>query len=202
MKLEIVIIDDDLKLKEDPLVWSLMDKYGEENVKFINSSQEGIDYISNNLEKNIIIILDYEFSVNEKKGNQVFEEIKNITKLIPIIFFTGISKIESEVYRDLINNHAFGIVNKMSTSEELLKVVSDAELFFKSSLDNAIEDWIIEKDEDKNKPIFITSEGKSYTLNEILYEIRTQSDVGKSFSRKLNELTIDLLLRKKENLNG
>ncbi len=202
MKLEIVIIDDDLKLKEDPLVWSLMDKYGEENVIFINSSQEGIDYISNNLEKNIIIILDYEFSVNEKKGNQVFEEIKNITKLIPIIFFTGISKIESEVYRDLINNHAFGIVNKMSTSEELLKVVSDAELFFKSSLDNAIEDWIIEKDEDKNKPIFITSEGKSYTLNEILFEIRTQSDVGKSFSRKLNELTIDLLLRKKENLNG
>lgn len=202
MKLEIVIIDDDLKLKEDPLVWSLMDKYGQENIKFINNSQVGIDYVLNNLEKNIIVILDYEFSVNEKKGNQVFNEITNVTKLVPIIFFTGISKIENEIYRDLINNHAFGIVNKMVTSEELLKIVEDAELFYKNSLDNTIEDWIIQKDEDKNKPIFISSDGTSFTLNEILHEIRTQSEIGKSFSRRLNELTIDLLLRKKENLNG
>ena len=202
MKLEIVIIDDDLKLKDDPLVWSLKDKYGDENIKFINSSQEGINYILENLEKNLIVILDYEFSVNEKKGNQVFDEITKITKLVPIIFFTGISKIENDVFRDLINNHAFGIVNKMVTSEELLILVSEAELFFKTSLDNAIEDWILEKDEDKDKPIFITSNGQSLSLNQILNEIRIQSEIGKSFSRRLNELTIDLLLRKKENLNG
>ncbi|NHN27082.1 response regulator [Flavobacterium jejuense] len=201
MKIEIVIIDDDLKLKEDPLVWSLMDKYGEDNIKFINNSQEGIDYVLNNLGKNIIIILDYEFSVNEKKGDQVFDEITNITKLVPIIFFTGISKIENETYRDLINNHAFGIVNKMATSEELLKIVFKAELFYKNSLDNAIEDWIIEKPEDKDKPFFFTSNGISLSLNEILFEIRNQTELGKSFARKLNELTIELLLNNKERLN-
>ena len=60
----------------------------------------------------------------------------------------------------------------------------------------------IQKDEDKNIPIYISSDGNSFSLNEILHEIRTQSEIGKSFSRKLNELTIDLLLRKKENLDG
>ena len=177
MKLEIVIIDDDLKLIEDPLVWSLMDKYGEENIKFINSSQEGINYILGNLGKNLIVILDYEFSVNEKKGNEVFNEITDISKLIPIIFFTGISKIENEVYRDLINNHAFGIVNKMATSEELLEIVANAELFFKNSLDNAIEDWIIEKPEDKDKPFFFTSDGMALSLNDILEEVRNQTEI-------------------------
>ena len=75
-------------------------------------------------------------------------------------------------------------------------------VFLKTNLDNTIEDWIIQKDEDKNIPIYISSDGNSFSLNEILHEIRTQSEIGKSFSRKLNELTIDLLLRKKENLDG
>ncbi len=201
MKVEIAIIDDDLKLKEDPLVWTLIDEYGNDNVKFINNSQDGIDYILDNISKNVIVILDYEFSVNEKKGNEVFIEISNVSKLIPIIFFTGISKIENEVYRDLINNHAFGILNKMSTSEELLEMVKKAELFYKNNLDNAIEDWIVEKEEDKDKPVFFTSDGMALSLNDILNEIRNQTDLGKSFSRKLNELTIDLLLRNKEKLH-
>lgn len=201
MKQEIIIIDDDTKLKEDSLIYSLTDKYGTENVIFINKSQDGIDYVKNNLNKNLIIILDYEFSVNEKKGNQVFDEINNASKLIPIIFFTGSNKIENEIYRELINKHAFAIVNKMTTSSELIDYVDNAILFLKNSLDNTIEEWIIEKDEDKDKPIFISSDEKSYSLNEILHEIRIQSEIGKSFSRRLNELTIDLLLRKKENLN-
>ena len=202
MKQEIIIIDDDTKLKEDSLIYSLTDKYGVENVIFINKSQDGIDYVKNNLDKNLIIILDYEFSVNEKKGNQVFDEIINISKLIPIIFFTGSNKIENEIYRELINKHAFGIVNKMTTSDELIDYVEDAILFLKNSLDNVIEDWIIQKDEDKDKPVYITSNGKQYSLNDILKEIRLQTEVGKDFSRRLNSLTIDLLLRNKENLNG
>lgn len=201
MKIEIVIIDDEIKLGENSLMWSLTDKYGEENVQFINEAQLGIDYVKNNLDKNLIIILDYNFRSNEKKGNQVFSEIKEISKLIPVIFFTG-NAIESDVYRDLINNHAFGIVNKMTTSEELLILIDSAINFLKNSLDNTIEDWIIEKDEDKDKPVYFTADGKSYSLNQILGEVRKQSDVGKSFSQKLNALTIDLLLRNKEKLNG
>lgn len=201
MKIEIVIIDDEINLGENSLMWSLTDKYGEENVQFINEAQLGIDYVKNNLDKNLIIILDYNFRSNEKKGNQVFSEIKEISKLIPVIFFTG-NAIESDVYRDLINNHAFGIVNKMTTSEELLILIDSAINFLKNSLDNTIEDWIIEKDEDKDKPVYFTADGKSYSLNQILGEVRKQSDVGKSFSQKLNALTIDLLLRNKEKLNG
>lgn len=202
MKQEIIIIDDDAKLNDDSLIWTLRDKYGDENIVFINKSQEGIDYVKNNLDKNLIVILDYEFSVNEKKGNEVFDEITKISNLIPIIFFTGSNKIENEIYRELINKHAFGIVNKMTTSDDLIIFIEKAIVFFKENLDNIIEDWIIQKDEDKDKPVYITSNGKEYSLNDILQEIRQQTETGKDFSRKLNSLTIDLLLRKKENLNG
>ena len=202
MKQEIIIIDDDAKLNDDSLIWTLRDKYGDENIVFINKSQEGIDYVKTNLDKNLIVILDYEFSVNEKKGNEVFDEITKISNLIPIIFFTGSNKIENEIYRELINKHAFGIVNKMTTSDDLIIFIEKAIVFFKENLDNIIEDWIIQKDEDKDKPVYITSNGKEYSLNDILQEIRQQTETGKDFSRKLNSLTIDLLLRKKENLNG
>ena len=57
MKQEIIIIDDDAKLNDDSLIWTLRDKYGDENIVFINKSQEGIDYVKNNLDKNLIVII-------------------------------------------------------------------------------------------------------------------------------------------------
>ena len=100
------------------------------------------------------------------------------------------------------SNNAFHFIGKTATNSEIMTVIDEAVNYFNTNLDNTIEDWIIQKDEDKDKPVYFTSDGKSYSLNQILYEIRTQTDVGKSFAKKLNELTIDLLLRKKENLNG
>ena len=79
-------------------------------------------------------------------------------------------------------------------------IVNKAFNNLKNSLDNTIEDWIISNESDKDKPIYFTSSGESYTLNEILKEIRLQTPIGKEFSSKLNSLTIDLLLRKRENL--
>ncbi|MFL0096117.1 hypothetical protein [Tenacibaculum maritimum] len=79
-------------------------------------------------------------------------------------------------------------------------IIDKAYNHLKSSLDNTIEDWIINNKTDKEKPIYLTSDGETYSLNDILKEIRLQTPIGKEFSSKLNALTIDLLLRKKENL--
>ena len=74
-------------------------------------------------------------------------------------------------------------------------------MFLENSLDNVLEDWIIQNDADKDHPIYLSLNNKSYSLNEILKEIRLQTAVEQYFSRKFNDLTIDLLLRNKENLN-
>ncbi len=149
----------------------------------------------------MIVLLDINFPTHEKKnGHIILEEITNMSKLIPVILWSAIDE-NVEAFSDFINNHAFGFMTKTVTTEEAMKQINKAVLSIQSSLDNAIEDWIINKTEDKNKPIYLSTDGTSYSLNDILREIRLQTEVGKTFSKRLNSLTIDLLLRKKETLN-
>lgn len=200
MEIHILIIDDNIKLKEDTLVWELQDKYGKDQVHFISDPNEALDFVKNNLAKNIVVLLDIQFPANEMNGHNILSEIRKLSELIPVILWSGIDE-SNETFSDFINNNAFRFIGKTATSTEIIAVINEAVNYFNTNLDNTIEDWIIQKNEDKDKPIYFTSDGKSYSLNQILHEIRKQTDVGKSFAKKLNELTIDLLLRNKENLN-
>lgn len=197
--MEIVIIEDTEKYKEDGLVWELRDIYGDDNVNFFLSPDEGLEYVKNNIEKNLIVLLDIDFPDGEKNGHQILEEISTNSELIPVILWSGINE-NTESFSDFINNRAFGFLSKQVTIKEALYLIKKAQVYLETSVDNAIEDWIIAKEEDKDKPIYLTSDGDSFSLNEILKEIRTQTNIGKEFTQKLNKLTIDLLLRKKENL--
>ena len=196
----ILFIDDDIsKIKNEALIWELEDIFGKDKLEFIEHPNEALNYIKQNLDKNIIIMLDIQFPNYEMSGHEILSEIRKYSELIPVILWSGVSE-NKETFSDFINNNAFGFLSKTATSEEILLMINKAQNYFKSNIDNSIEDWIIQKDEDKNKPVYFTSDGKSYSLNQILIEIRTQTEVGKSFAKKLNELTIDLLLRKKESL--
>lgn len=200
MEVTFVVIDDNISIKEHSLLDTLEDRGF--NVLFFLKPEEGVNFITNHLELNIIVLLDIQFSATDKEnGHSILKKINTKSELIPVILWSGIDERE-ETFSDFINNKAFGFISKDANIQESLVSIEKALNFLKTNLDNTIEDWIIQKKEDKDKPIFITSDGQSYSLNEILHEIRIQSEIGKSFSRRLNELTIDLLLRKKENLNG
>lgn len=200
MKVKIVIIENDIdKYINDPLVWEIEEKY--DKPEFFSDPEKGLRYISEHLELNHIVLLDIDFPKGQKNGHDVLKSINEMSKLIPVILWSGVDE-NKEPFIDLINNNAFAFLSKSTTSAEAMKVISSAVDFLKSSLSNVIEDWIIKKDVDKNKPVYITSDGRSYSLNEILIEIRQQTEVGLSFSKNLNALTIDLLLRGKERLNG
>ena len=200
MEITIVIIENDFaKYKEDPLIWTLQDTFSK--LEAFEKPDEGLDFIKNNLAKNMIVLLDIDFPANEKNGHVILEKITNMSRLIPVILWSGIDE-NKEPFMDFINNHAFGFLSKMATAKEAMVIVNKAVLYLENSLDNVIEDWIINKTEDKDKPVYITTNGIAYSLNDILKEIRLQTAIGKEFSKKLNSLTIDLLLRKKEDLNG
>jgi|SRR3954471_1750987 len=200
MDITVVIIENDIaKYKEDALIWTLQDKFT--HVEFCEKPDQGVKFIKTNLDKNMIVLLDIDFSGNEKNGHQVLEQITKMSKLIPVILWSGIDE-NKETFSDFINNHAFGFLSKTTTTDEAMQIINKAVIQLETSIDNILEDWIINKKEDKNKPVYLTTNGRSYSLNEILFEIRTQTEVGKDFSKKLNSLTIDLLLRKKEDLNG
>jgi len=66
-------------------------------------------------------------------------------------------------------------------------------------VDAAIEDWLMANDLNSDKPVLIT-ETNQYTLREILQEIRLETPIGRDFVRKVNNLTIELIMRNKENI--
>lgn len=200
MEVTFVVIDDTISIKDHSLLDTLEDKGFK--VSFFLKPEDGLDFITNNLELNMIVLLDIQFSGTDKEnGHSILKKINEKSELIPVILWSGINETE-ERFSDFINNNAFGFISKSSSIQEALILINKALNFLKTSLDNIIEDWIIAKDGDKDKPIYVTSDGHSYTLNDILAEIRLQTNVGKDFSKKLNSLTIDLLLRNKEKLNG
>lgn len=200
MDIKVVIIDDDSKIAEEAIVWELQDMFGEDNVVVIHKSNEGLEYIQSNLNQNMIVLLDIDFPKNEESGRQLLPQIVEMSKLIPVILWSGINE-NAEPFSDFINNGAFGFIGKMQTWEEAKPIIEKAKLFYESSLANSIEDWIIEKNGDKDKPVYFTADGKAYSLNEILFEVRKQTPLGISFSKKINKLTIDLLLRNKQKLD-
>lgn len=198
MEVTFVIIDDNKEIKEHPLLFTLEDKF--KNVKFISNPQEGLNFIKSNLEINLIVLLDIEFSKNDiLDGHDLLKEIYSNSSLIPVILWSGINQANEE-FSDFINNRAFGFLSKDCSIAEAMDIVNKAYLFLEKSIENSIEDWIIESPEDKDKPIYFSTEGDAYSLNDILSEVRNQTEIGKDFAQRLNALTIDLLLRGKEKL--
>lgn len=198
MEVTFVIIDDNKEIQEHPLLFTLEDKF--KNVKFFSNPQEGLDFIKSSLELNLIVLLDIEFSKDDiLDGHDLLKEIYSSSSLIPVILWSGINQANEE-FSDFINNRAFGFLSKDCSLAEAMEIVNKAYLFLEKSIENSIEDWIIESPEDKDKPIYFSTEGDAYSLNDILSEVRNQTEIGKDFAQRLNSLTIDLLLRGKEKL--
>ncbi|MBO3116965.1 response regulator [Winogradskyella sp. DF17] len=198
MEVTFVIIDDNKEIEEHPLLFTLEDKF--KNVKFFSNPQEGLNFIKSNLEINLIVLLDIEFSKDDiLDGHDLLKEIYSSSSLVPVILWSGINQANEE-FSDFINNRAFGFLSKDCSIAEAMEIVDKAYLFLEKSIENSIEDWIIESPEDKDKPIYFSTEGDAYSLNDILSEVRNQTEIGKDFAQRLNALTIDLLLRGKEKL--
>lgn len=196
--ISIIIIEDQIRYQEDALVWELKDRF--ENVFFFTNPKEALDFIITNESLRMIVLLDIDFN-RKAEGHQILDDIRKFSYQIPVILWSGIDE-QKETFSDFINNKAFGYINKHATIEEAFKIIDDAVNFLNESIDKVVEEWInMHPETNKDKPVFISTENKSYSLNDILLEIRMQTEVGKDFSKRLTKLTIDLLMRNKEKLN-
>src|SRR5690349_13326807 len=105
----IIIIDDDLP-DNDPLIPKIL-KEGYAFEKIARTPEDGINEIKKNIDKKIIVVLDYKFDGANKNGSNVFEDIRKISALIPVIVWTANSD-RVEEYAEFINNHAFSLLTK------------------------------------------------------------------------------------------
>lgn len=197
----IVIVDDDRTLEERNIGLFLELRMNFGSVSVFLKQEDALNFISSNLGKRIIVLLDLDFAANPPDGNIVLESIRDISCLVPVIIWSGADE-NKEVFADLINNQAFGFLDKNASSEDIIHKLKEAYNNINYNIDVALEEWIVaHSEEQKKKPYMVTVEGKQLSLNDLLEEIRKQTPIGKQFSKSLSKLTIDLISRNKEKLN-
>lgn len=194
-KTKIIIIDDHLP-HDDPLVVELsMEEF---DVKLFTDPKEGLEYVLSNLKKRMVIVLDIDLGNPSLDGHFLLNEIRKQSFLIPVILWSAIDRGSND-FSDFINNHALFYVPKSASVDEIIKRVNQAAVMLKTDLATAIEDWL-EVREDKEQVLTYSGNGKSYTANDLIKEIREQSEDGVQIQEKIMKLSIDLLFRNCERI--
>lgn len=198
----ILIIDDDVSLKESNIGLFAELEMSFQSVEVKENLSEGIQSIKERFEKErLIVLLDLSFPSNSPDGHDILKSIREISFLIPVIIWSGVDQVE-ETFSDLINNRAFAYLSKTDSIDVIISKLKEACVHSANDVSIALEEWIlIHSEDEKEKPYMVTVSGKQLSLNDILKEVRLQTEVGKNFAKNLNKLTIDLLSRNKEKLN-
>ncbi|HNW70037.1 MAG TPA: hypothetical protein PKI01_06520 [Bacteroidales bacterium] len=203
-KVQIVIIDDNRK-ETDPLIVSLKMHFKDAEIILKVKSSEGLDYVLENRNKKTIVLLDYDLGKGELNGTELFRKIREKTSLIYVIIITAnnINNIPYDELIEYINNNAFAFVYRTISIAEIKPIIEKAIHALDANVDGALEQWInMHPESVRNSPYIFSRSGKSYTLDQILEEIRHQTDFGKEMEKDILLLAIDMLARGKKKING
>lgn len=205
--IKIVIIGKNIK-DLDVFKIELEEIYGENSVIIFDNSQDGLAYIFAHITQKQIVVLDYDLSQsanNEKEtGLDVLKKIREKTSLLTVIVCTTkpINEISEKDLKEFINNHVFWLLDKMEKMPQRLEAIEKAVAFLDKQVDTILEQWILRRTEmEREIPTISTKSGKTYSLNQLLDEIRKQTPIGTELEKNMINLTIDLLTRDKEKLN-
>lgn len=110
-------------------------------------------------------------------------------------------QLEEDSINFMINHRGVFFI-KNSEITKATDLINKINHLMDSKLDCVLEQWILNHtSESQNKPYVMTSDEKILSLNDVLHEIRNQSDFGKRLEKNLIMLTIDLLTRNKKQIN-
>ena len=116
-KTNILIVDDEPGIR-DTLYYNLTDAgYN------VTTAESGIDAINKIRTKKFKAILS-DIVMNDGDGIMLLKELKEQSKLLPVILFTGYASIDSSI--DAVNFGAYAYLKKPISIEELKKVLNKA----------------------------------------------------------------------------
>jgi len=202
--IQIIIIDDDLEMKSRPLYEELVEIYGKENVVWKEDADAGVAYVSKNLDKKTIIILDYDFGSKKANGLKVFDELQKKSSLLYIILNTAksIDEIPNHELKEFINNHLMALVDKTDGYERTLLEVKKAIGCLNNRVDCILEEWILRHELfTREKPFIKDETGKAISLNDVLIEIRKDTDFGRKMTNNIISTAISLIQKDVDKLD-
>lgn len=189
MNLTLVYIDDDDKMRDDAFIDEICDQVDE--IRFFEKPAEGLTYIKQNIDKNIVVILDWKFNGSKLQGTDVLRDISEVSVLMPVIVFTG-ANINATEAGKMFNGHAFSCVPKHSDTDTLVNAVRNAYDRIQNDIRSVMEKWILKQDEEKRNRPYMRNGNMVYTLNDILASIRRQDELGKETTRGILSLATEL----------
>ena len=189
MNVSIVYIDDAVKMKNDAFIDDIEDVVNE--VKYFEKPSEGLTYIKQNSDKNIIVILDWKFNNSSVQGENFLNDINEISTLVPVIVFTG-ADIRAADANKMFDGNAFSCIPKDASTYELVTTIRKAYDRIQNDIHSVMEKWILKQDEEKRNKPYMRSGDKIYTLNDILASIRKQDEFGKETTRGIMSLATEL----------
>ena len=191
-KTKVFIIDDELN-NNHPICVKLEQWFDE--VKLFQKASEAITKIKESLGSKIILLLDLMLSGGEN-GYKTLASLRELSYQIPVIIWTGLDEKTTEFF-SLINLKSYSIRDKVESIDNMVELVKQADSDMTYSLSHALERWIMAQPGNHDDIFVVSTGGESYSLNQMLDEVRKDTPKGKEFTQDLVNLTIELM--EKEN---
>ena len=189
MNMTLVCIDDDNKIQEDAFFDEIEDEVNE--IRLFTNPQKGLEYINENLGKNLVVLLDWRYNNSASQGEVVIKKIYETSTLIPVIVFTG-ADINASEANNMFDGHAFYCLPKGASIEKMRKAVENAYAWTQNDIRSVIERWILNQDEERREKPYMRSDNQVLTLNQILDAIRNQTELGKEMTNGILRLATEL----------
>jgi FixJ family two-component response regulator len=207
---KVIIIDDNIQANR-PLIVQIKEKYGAENVKLFNLKRdadgtptEGLNYLldKENIKEPTVLLLDVDLGSNSVNGFEVVKKVREQTALLQIIMMSAqpkiIKAVSKEEWIELINNHAMAFLDTTTDTKTKIEYIEKARRQMETRVDCVLENWIAGLGkEERNKPIYASRKGQQWTFDDVLREIREQSDEGTRLEKNIIKLTLSLIARGK-----
>ena len=191
-KTKVFIIDDELN-NNHPICVKLEQWFDE--VKLFQKASEAITKIKESLGSKIILLLDLKLSGGEN-GYKTLASLRELSYQIPVIIWTGLDEKTTEFF-SLINLKSYSIRDKVESIDNMVELVKQADSDMTYSLSHALERWIMAQPGNHDDIFVVSTGGESYSLNQMLDEVRKDTPKGKEFTQDLVNLSIELM--EKEN---
>ncbi len=195
--INIVIIDDDLEMESRPLYEELIEKYSAEAIFWKKDAEQGVKFVSDNLDRKTIIILDYDFGSQTVNGLKIFQELQKKSSLLYIILYTAksINEIPNNELKIFINDHLMAFIDKAEHGyKKALLEIEKAISYLNNRVDSILEEWIIRhKFFTTEEPVMRIKNGELIKLKDILIEIRKDSTFGREMKKNIIGVAISLM---------
>lgn len=191
--LSIIFIDDNFN-EMSTLIQTMSVEFPHADVSHVfNDPEKGVDYVLGNLDKPMVVFVDWNYEGTTKKGLSVLRSIREKTSLLYVIMMSANKIIKNNIQDsdiiEMMNAENFYFFDSSNDDADAVVLVKKVLRKMGSKFDCVLEQWLIRHPEDKSK-VVIRQNGFNYTWDDVLREVRMQTEFGVDFERKANQSTI------------